>query len=138
LFLVFLFDDMGMSTNGVRPGFHTLTSYLQVAEAHRLIEFLKEAFQAEMVSCHEEGGHVRHAELRLGDSMLEVSEPGGIYPVLAAATHYYVADVDAVYVRALAAGGTSLAAPEDHPYGERGASVKDPCGNYWYLATWKS
>ena len=107
-------------------------------EGHQLIDFLKHAFQAELLSCHEDGGHVRHAELRLGDSVVELSEPHGIYPALAAAIHYYVADVDAVYERALAAGATSLATPQDHPYGERGASVRDPCGNYWYLATWKS
>jgi uncharacterized glyoxalase superfamily protein PhnB len=126
-----------MST-GIRPGFHSVTPYLQVAEAHKLIEFLKQAFQAELVSCHEDAGRVQHAELRLGDSMVELSEPHGIYPALAVAIHYYVADVDAVYARALTAGGTSLTAPQDHPYGERGASVKDPFGNYWYLATWKS
>lgn len=124
--------------NGTRPGFQTLTPYLQVVDAHKLIQFLIEAFEAQLVSSHESDGHVRHAELRLGDSMVELSEPTGIYPALTAAIHYYVADVDAVYARALAAGGTSMAPPEDHPYGERGASMKDPCGNYWYLATWKS
>jgi PhnB protein len=125
-----------MSTTGIRPGFNTLNTYLQVAEAKKLIDFLKAAFLAELVECYEEGGHVRHAELRIGDSMIEVSEPSGVYPPLSAAIHYYVPDVDAVYARALAAGGVSVAAPEDHPYGERGASLKDPSGNYWYLATW--
>jgi PhnB protein len=124
-----------MSTTGIRPGFHSLNPYLQVVEAKKLIDFLKAAFLAEVGECHEEGGHVRHAELRIGDSMVEVSEPHGIYPALTAGIHFYVPDVDAVYARALTAGATSIAAPVDHPYGERGASIQDPCGNYWYLAT---
>jgi uncharacterized glyoxalase superfamily protein PhnB len=125
-----------MITSGVRPGFHSLNPYLQVSEAKKLIDFLKAAFLAELLDCYEEAGHVRHAELRLGDSMVELSEPAGVYPTLSAAIHYYVADVDAVYARALAAGAKAIGPPTDHPYGERGASVQDPCGNYWYLATW--
>jgi len=29
----------------------------------------------------------------------------------------------------------TIQAPIDHDYGERGASVQDPHGNYWYIAT---
>ena len=41
---------------------------------------------------------------------------------------------DAAYQRGLAAGGTSIEAPNDAPYGDRRAGVKDPCGNQWYVA----
>ena len=51
--------------------------------------------------------------------------------------HVYVPDVDAVYQRALAAGGTSTMEPMDQFYGDRGGSVKDPSGNHWYIATHK-
>src|SRR5947207_11207055 len=54
-----------------------------------------------------------------------------------AALHVYLKDVDATYDRAIQAGATSLYAPTDHEYGERGASVKDAGGNHWYLATSK-
>jgi PhnB protein len=123
-----------MSTTGIRSGFHSLNPYLQAVEAKKLIDFLKAAFLAEVGECFEENGHVRHAELRIGDSMIEVSEPRGVYTPTTAGIHYYVPDVDAVYARAVAAGATSIAAPTDHPYGERGASIQDPCGNFWYLA----
>ena len=46
-------------------------------------------------------------------------------------------DTDAVYQRALKAGGESIDAPRDQSYGERGASVKDQFGNHWYIATFK-
>jgi PhnB protein len=53
-----------------------------------------------------------------------------------ASIYVYVADVDRAYRRALDAGATSLAAPEDKPYQERGAGVKDSFGNIWYIATY--
>ena len=46
----------------------------------------------------------------------------------------YVADPDAAYEQALAAGATSLSAPADRPSGDRIAFVADPVGNHWYLA----
>jgi len=54
------------------------------------------------------------------------------------AFHMHVPDTDAVYQRAIDAGGESLFAPVDKPYGERVAGVKDPTGNMWYIATRKA
>src|SRR5688572_13598578 len=53
------------------------------------------------------------------------------------ALHLYVPDADAVYQRALAAGGTSLEEPVDQFYGDREAGIKDPTGNVWWIATHK-
>ena len=80
-----------------------------------------------------------HAEIKIGDSMLMIG--GGIPGRKMSATpnttalHVYVEDTDAVYQRALAAGATSISGPADQEYGERSAGVKDPAGNYWYIAT---
>jgi PhnB protein len=52
-----------------------------------------------------------------------------------ASTYVYVADVDATYERAIAAGASSLGKPTERPFQERTASVKDAFGNTWYLAT---
>src|SRR5437016_13957700 len=49
----------------------------------------------------------------------------------------YVEDVDAVYQKALGAGAESLDEVIDQEYGERSGGVKDPAGNYWYIATHK-
>jgi len=82
-----------------------------------------------------------HAEARIGDSMLMVGGglPGREFRGTANATalHVYVEDVDAIYRKALDAGATSMGAPVDQEYGERSASVKDPAGNWWYIATHK-
>ncbi len=51
--------------------------------------------------------------------------------------YLYVPDTDALYQRALAAGGISLMEPADQFYGDRNAGVQDPLGNTWWIATHK-
>ena len=51
------------------------------------------------------------------------------------AIHLYVPDTDAVYRRAIAAGGVSLFEPADMFYGDCSGGVADPAGNQWYIAT---
>ena len=129
------------AVNPIPAGYHTVTPYLVAQDAPGLIDFVKQTFGAEETFRTIGGAGGIHAEVRLGDSMLMV---GGGGPGLAwrgdarlAALHVYVADADAVYRRALEAGGVSIGAPADQEYGERSASVKDPFGNYWYIATAK-
>jgi PhnB protein len=120
-------------------GFHTLQPYMVAENGEALLDFVKQAFGAEetLRAIGPAGGV--HAEVRLGDSMLMVG--GGIPGQRFAATpkttalHIYVRDTDATYDRALAAGAVSIGRPQDHEYGERSASVKDPAGNFWYIAT---
>ena len=125
---------MTATTTGVREGFTTVTPYIFVADIEGLVKFAKEAFGAvEMAKAIGESGHA-HYELRIGDSMLMC---GGRERSreLRQALHIYVPDADAVYQRALGAGGESLGAPQNRPYGERQGGVKDPTGNLWYIAT---
>jgi PhnB protein len=103
-------------------------------EAERLIQFAKDVFGAvETGRSIGSSGHL-HCELRIGDSMLMCGDAarGRECPFV---LHVYVPDTDAVYQRALAAGAESVAVPENKPYGERMAGVKDPTGNTWYIAT---
>ena len=76
------------------------------------------------------------AQLRIGDSLVMVSESGP-RPATEAFLYLYVEDADATYRRAIAAGATSLEAPDDMPYGDRRAMVRDPAGNVWQLATFR-
>ena len=80
-------------------------------------------------------GTIAHAEMRIGDSIVEASEARPEWPALTTAIHLYVDDCDAVYERAVRAGATSLMPPEDKHYGERSAAVVDPFGNHWYIGT---
>ena len=119
----------------IPAGLHAVNIALHPKGAPALIDFLKRAFGAEEIARHEAGGAVVHAQLRLGDSVLELSETHGQYAPMPCAIHYYVPDVDAAYQRALDAGAVSLSVPATQPYGERSAGITDSHGNIWYLAT---
>jgi PhnB protein len=112
-----------------------------VDDAERLIAFLKSAFGAhEVLRVPRTDGTIMHAELQIGDSRIELAQadPKAAHfrSPIPAAIHLYVPDTDATYQRALAAGATSTTAPYDAPYGDRAANIVDPCGNYWFIATW--
>jgi PhnB protein len=124
------------TTVGVPARFTTVTPYLAVVDVERLIAFAKEAFGA--VEAYRTTGSAGGAFciMRIGDSMLMCTggPPVKDRPKLNA-LHIFVPDTDAVYQRAIEAGGESLYPPADKPYGERGAGVKDPTGNLWFIAT---
>jgi PhnB protein len=118
-------------------GFHAVTPYILTENSARLIEFLKAAFGAEELlrMPGPDNRAVMHAQVRIGDSVIEMSDAGGQWQPMRCALHLYVPDADAVHARALAAGGTELYAPVDRPYGDREAGITDPSGNQWYIAT---
>ena len=116
---------------------YTLGSpYLIVVDAAKLTQFLKDAFGAKQID-HVSGayGVVRNAELKIGDTVVIVSEAPDRGSALASAVHLYVTDTDATFARAVEAGATPLREPQDQFYGERVAAVLDPCGNQWWIAT---
>ena len=116
---------------GPRPaGYGTATTGFRATGAKQMLEFLQKAFGAEHVS-----GGMEHAEIRLGETMIELSEAHGQWGPTKGAFHLFVSDCDAVYAEALSAGATSIWAPENKPYGERSAGVTDAWGNQWYIAT---
>lgn len=120
----------------IPKGLLTVTPYLHPRGAEAFIDFLKRAFDAEEIAKYATpDGAIMHAQVRIGDSALEMGEPQGPYQPLSAMFYMYVPNVDAVYNQALAAGATSISAPVDHPYGDRSGGVKDPFGHTWYIAT---
>jgi uncharacterized glyoxalase superfamily protein PhnB len=120
----------------VPKGLHTVNPYLHPLRAEPLIGFLKRAFGAEEVAKYASpDGVVQHAEIRVGDSIVEMGEAQGKYQRMPAMFYLYVPDCDAAYKRALAAGGISLHEPTDQPYGDRSSAVTDAFGNTWYIAT---
>jgi PhnB protein len=121
----------------IPAGFHSVTPYLIVPEASRLMEFIKKAFGAEeKLRVHVPGSEkIMHAELKVGDSMIEMADASPEHPAMPYSIHFYVPNADAAYERALFAGGKSRRAPEDTSYGDRSAAVNDPFGNAWFIAT---
>jgi uncharacterized glyoxalase superfamily protein PhnB len=122
----------------IREGFHSITPYLIVEGASNLVQFLEQAFGAkELFRVPRPGGGIMHAEVKIADSIIELADATPQYPPMPTAIHLYVSDVDAVYQSALQAGGTSAYGVVDQFYGDREGSVRDPAGNYWYIATHK-
>ena len=117
-------------------GYHTVTPYLVVEDIEALIAFLKDAFGAEE---HERvpgpDGVTRHAEVRIGDSVVMMGAAQEGYPPMPAALYMYVEDTDASYASALGAGADSIMEPADQFYGDRNAGVRDSQGNTWWIAT---
>ncbi|MDF2717454.1 MAG: family transposase [Paenibacillus sp.] len=125
-----------MSYNHAPHGYRTVTPYFVVQEAGKMIEFVRAAFDAEELRRDTDGsGRITHAEVRIGDTIVELSDGNGKYPPRLNTLHLFVADTDSCYRRAVDAGAASLYEPADMPYGERSAGVEDPFGNHWYIAT---
>jgi PhnB protein len=126
-----------MPVKPIPDGYHSVTPQLNVKNAAKLIDFMKQAFGAEeRMRMPGPGGALMHAEVKIGDSIVMMSDavreapmPGSIF--------LYVEDVDAVYQRALRAGATSVMEPTNMFWGDRFASVKDGFGNQWGIATHK-
>jgi len=126
-------------TTKVKPipdGYHSLTPVVVVDGAPRLIDFLKQVFSAEEDEVYKgPDGRVMHAELRIGDSVLMISDSNLQFPAFPTMVNIYTEDVDGAYKRALNAGATSLREPSNQFYGDRTAGVKDAHGNQWWIAT---
>jgi PhnB protein len=121
----------------IREGFHSITPYLIVPDAAKLIEFMKDAFGAtERFRVQRPGTElIMHAEVKIDDCVIELADATPEFPAMPAAIHLYVPDVDAVHARAVRAGGVAKLPPTDQEYGERSSFVQDSAGNHWYIGT---
>ena len=133
-----------MATKPIPEGYHTVSPYLAVDDAARAIEYYLKAFGAkELVRMEAPGGKVGHAELELGDSRIMLSDPfpqastrppkelGGT----SASVFMYVEDVDAAVKRAVDAGATVTMEVANQFWGDRFATITDPFGHVWSIAT---
>jgi PhnB protein len=114
------------------PGFQTVIPYL-LPPGPEFMDFVKRVFDAEETMRAETGPGMFHAELRIGDSMLQVGV--GSPTRMPAALLVYVRNSDETYRRALEAGATSRFAMTEN-YGDRFGAVEDPAGNVWCIATY--
>jgi uncharacterized glyoxalase superfamily protein PhnB len=117
-------------------GLFNVNPYLHPRRAEPLISFMKRAFGAQEVAKYSTpDGIVMHAQVRVGDSVIEMGEAHGKYETMRTMFYLYVPNVDDVYRQAVAAGATSFQEPADQFYGDRSAGVRDTFGNTWYIAT---
>ena len=129
---------MGSNVNMAPKGYHTITPLLRVKESLKLIDFLVQVFEAKEISrYHQKDGSIIHAEVRIGDSIIIVSDSTLEWKPTSCALYLHVDDTDKRYERALEYGATSLMEPRDEFYGDRCAVVIDRFGNQWWITSRK-
>jgi PhnB protein len=129
-----------MKVKGIPEGYHTISPYFAVRDAHGLVDFLKQAFDARAEVHTMPDGTILNAQVQVGDSMVLIGQAPKDHPddkLMPAMLYMYVEDVDAVYKKAMQAGGKSIREPADQFYGDRTGAVADLAGNQWWIATHK-
>jgi PhnB protein len=138
----------------IPAGWHSVTPFLSVKDAARAVEFYRKAFGAtELERMEEPDGKVNHALLKIGDSLVRVSDDGSKHVAAWVAkgwsrspqslggtpVHFYVYvdDSDAVFKRAIASGAKVMEPVTDKVWGDRTGALTDPFGHIWMVATHK-
>lgn len=117
-------------------GYPTVSAYVMAEGADRVVAFVTEVLGGEMVMrLSREDGSLMHGSLRIGDSVVMLSDATKEFPGFPIWLHVYVPDVDATYRAALRKGATSVQEPSEKGDGDRRGGVKDPAGNIWWIAT---
>jgi len=128
----------------VPEGYHTVTASLTVKDGAAAIDFYQRAFGArEVMRVDGPDGRLMHAEVQVGDSRVMLAEEypdmGCLSPTTVghstASLYLYLPDVDAAFKRAVGAGAKVVMPVTDMFWGDRFASVEDPSGHRWGLAT---
>lgn len=131
---------------GVKPipdGYHSIQPYLIVSDGAAALNFYSKAFGGKERFRMEKEGRIGHAEVEIGDSCVMLADE---HPEIGAQSPerfggspvsivLYVPDCDAIYKQAVSAGAKSEREPADQFYGDRMATVLDPFGYRWHIAT---
>ena len=132
-----------MAVNAIPEGYHSVTPYLVVDGAAAAIDWYESALGAVEVMRMPMGDRIGHAEIRIGDSVVMLSDEwpdmnllgpkarGGV----TASLMIYVSDVDATFAQAIQAGATQERAVADQFYGDRSGTLVDPFGHRWMIST---
>jgi len=135
---------MAVSTKPIPPGFHTVTPSLVVRNAAEAIDFYKKALGAEeIMRMPDPSGRISHAELKIGDSIIFLSDEFPNMPTTSPQTlggctggfYLYVPDVDKSFQRAVDAGGKATMPVSDMFWGDRFGQFTDPFGHTWSIST---
>lgn len=132
----------------IRPfpaGRHTATPYLVVNNAAEAIDFYKRAFGAKEVMRIEHGGMIGHAQVRIGNSHVMISDEHPEARALSPKSRggspvrifLYVKNVDTFVGKAVAIGAKLHQLADDKVYGDRSGSLEDPFGHFWHVTAQK-
>ena len=137
---------MSEAVKPVPEGFHTVTPQLVCGNALQALEFYKNALGAEILHvAKDDSGKVMHADFKVGDSMVMLSDEFPDYHCLSPRSlggtgvtlHIYTSDADAAFAKAVNAGAKVTMPIMDAFWGDRYGQVEDPYGHRWSIATRK-
>jgi PhnB protein len=136
---------MSAKVSLIPAGYHSITPHLVVNNSKKAIEFYQRAFGAEVRGIMDgPDGHVMHAEIKIGDSILMLNDELPAFHALSPTStkadtcvslHLYVEDADKVFKAALAAGAVETMPLQDQFWGDRYGKIKDPFGHSWSIGT---
>jgi len=133
------------SVSPVPERLHSVTPRLVVRDGAGAIDFYRRAFGAKELGDRftAPDGKLIHAEIRIGDSVVMITEDAADGPVrsperlggmVSCVMCLYWADVDAAWQRAVGAGAEVMYPLENQFYGERGGRLRDPFGQQWMMS----
>jgi PhnB protein len=130
-------SEVTKQAEALPEGYHTIAPYIIVPRAEEFIEFLKKAFGATerfRFEIPDGSGLLMHAEVSIGNSIIELADASEKAPAAPQTIHLYVDNADSFFARAIDAGASSIYEVGDHVSGDRQGAVRDAFGNLWYIA----
>jgi PhnB protein len=132
-----------MSVQSIPPGYHSVTPYIIVDDATAALDFYRDALGAEELFRLPMGSKIGHAEIRVGDSQIMLSDEWPDMDALGPKSRggatssfmIYVEDADKAFDRAVKAGAKVDKPVENQFWGDRMGSVIDPFGHKWSFGT---
>ncbi len=116
-------------------GYQQVMPYLIIKDAQGFLNFTKDVFGAVEKTKHMRDEHIiMHGEISVGECVIMFADATDAFSARSAGMFVYVADADATYEKAIAAGAVSITPVSDQPYGRSGG-VTDPFGNQWWITT---
>ncbi|MCU4180657.1 VOC family protein [Bosea sp. BH3] len=114
------------------PNHNAVSPYLLVADAEAALAFAKATFGSEPIFIHRrDSGEIGHAEFVIEDSVVML---GQMPDATGCHVHVYVPEVDRVFARAKAAGGSVVQELSEKGDGDRRGGITDPAGTTWWLS----
>lgn len=120
--------------------YNSLSPYLLVDDAQKLVDLLKIIFNAtELRRFEDEKGKIRHLELKIDDTILMLANSMEIFPANHSMLHVFVPDVFKTFELAMQNGCEAIEKPILKPNDEdvRGGFI-DFAGNSWFVTTPKN
>jgi uncharacterized glyoxalase superfamily protein PhnB len=125
-----------MSVSPIPEGYSRVSPFLICNNAEAVLNFIVKTFDAQpRGTMKTPEGKIGHSEVKIGDSVIMLSDGSPDYAPSPAVLHVYVENVDETFPKALASGGTVEREVQQTFYGDRNGAVKDPGGNTWWIST---